>query len=214
MGAKKTSQISLKTVGIIGVMVLAVVFTTYASLRNTAFNSSARTPVDDKSYLNKGYGSARSTLKDSQGTVLGSVKLVQVNDSVEVKVDIKQGLTPGFHGFHIHSVGLCDAPLFTTAGGHWGLVAGQVQPNHTGDLPSILVNNDGTAETDFTIDKFKLADLFDTDGSSFIVHSGRDNFANIPTRYVANPDTTTYNTGDAGSRAACGVIVRNQDSRD
>jgi superoxide dismutase, Cu-Zn family len=46
------------------------------------------------------------------------------------------------------------------------------------------------------------------------VHAGRDNFANIPERYhsheedVFGPDSDTLATGDAGSRAACGVVQR------
>jgi Cu-Zn family superoxide dismutase len=32
-------------------------------------------------------------------------------------VDAK-GLPPGVHGIHLHTVGKCDAPGFTTAGGH------------------------------------------------------------------------------------------------
>jgi Cu-Zn family superoxide dismutase len=38
-----------------------------------------------------------------------------------------------------------------------------------------------------------------------MVHAGADNFANIPDRY-GEPDQTTLNTGDAGGRAACGVV--------
>ena len=51
-----------------------------------------------------------------------------------------------------------------------------------------------------------LADLV---GRALIVHAGPDNYANIPTRYAAGgPDATTLATGDAGGRAACGVIER------
>jgi superoxide dismutase, Cu-Zn family len=39
------------------------------------------------------------------------------------------------------------------------------------------------------------------------VHSGRDNFANIPERYApGGPDEMTRNTGDAGARIACGPV--------
>ena len=52
-----------------------------------------------------------------------------------------------------------------------------------------------------------LGDLFDADGSAFILHANADNYANIPTdRYDPDPDATTLATGDAGSRIACGVI--------
>ena len=39
-----------------------------------------------------------------------------------------------------------------------------------------------------------------------IVHGGADNFANIPTRYVPEPDAMTFATGDSGARIACGII--------
>ena len=45
-----------------------------------------------------------------------------------------------------------------------------------------------------------------------MVHGGRDNFANIPSRLLLGDrrplarDTATLGTGDAGARVACGVI--------
>ena len=50
-------------------------------------------------------------------------------------------------------------------------------------------------------------DLLDDDGTALMVHSDADNFANIPERYApegADEDSTS--TGDAGDRAACGVV--------
>jgi superoxide dismutase, Cu-Zn family len=63
-------------------------------------------------------------------------------------------------------------------------------------------------------DRFRLADLFDADGSAIIIHVGADNLANIPARYVQaatgtpGPDAATLATGDAGGRFACGVVTR------
>jgi superoxide dismutase, Cu-Zn family len=60
----------------------------------------------------------------------------------------------------------------------------------------------------FETDRFSVAALFDADGSAVIVHAGRDNFANILTRYhshtedVFGPDSATLATGDAGGRNA------------
>jgi Cu/Zn superoxide dismutase len=59
--------------------------------------------------------------------------------------------------------------------------------DHVGDLPSLLVNHDGTGELAFETDRFSLDDLFDHDGSALIVHAGRDNFANIPSRTRRTP---------------------------
>jgi Cu-Zn family superoxide dismutase len=152
------------------------------------------------------------TLRDADGGRVGWVSLRQHGDHVVVR-GFAHGLTPGFHGFHIHAIGLCegDAPdgPFTTAGTHFtgGLPA---HGDHAGDMPSLLVTSTGRAFSSFITDRFHLADLRDVDGSAVIVHAGRDNFANIPTRYtsagVPGPDATTLATGDAGLRTACGVI--------
>jgi Cu-Zn family superoxide dismutase len=113
-------------------------------------------------------------------------------------------LPAGFHGFHVHAVGQCDGD-FTSAGGHLN-PDGMVHSLHRGDMPPLLVNADGTAQATFLVDRLTLAELLDADGSAIIVHADLDNFAHIPTRYVAEPDMTTLNTGDAGGRIACGVL--------
>ena len=97
-----------------------------------------------------------------------------------------KGIAPGFHGFHVHAVGKCEGPAFTTAGGHFS-APGQTHRNHAGDLPPLLVNADGSASAAFETDRFVLAQLRDADGSALIVHAGPDNFANIPPRY-GTPD--------------------------
>ena len=147
---------------------------------------------------------ATATLKDASGATIGKVKLEQEGDNVALKVSV-EGVAPGFHGFHVHAAGACVEP-FTTAGGHYNPGAG-THSNHAGDLPSLYIDADGEGEARFATDRFVLDDLFDADGSAFILHAGRDNYANIPTdRYDPDPDTTTLNTGDAGSRFACGVV--------
>lgn len=151
---------------------------------------------------------ARAVLSDASGAEIGSVKLVQQGDVVEIKVKVAGAVSPGFHGFHVHTVGACIAP-FTTAGGHYNPAAAS-HSNHAGDLPSLYVDADGEAEARFATDRFALDDLFDADGSAFVLHAGRDNYANIPTdRYDPDPDATTLATGDAGARVACGLIKEN-----
>ena len=73
-------------------------------------------------------------------------------------------------------------------------------------MPVLLVNEDGTSRGTFQTDRFSLEDLKDADGSAVIVHAKPDNYANIPERYAPEPDADTLATGDAGSRAACGVV--------
>jgi Cu-Zn family superoxide dismutase len=148
---------------------------------------------------------ARADLHDAAGNDIGTVKLEQDGDVVKMKVEVDGSVSPGFHGFHVHSVGACVAP-FTGAGGHYN-PGGATHRNHAGDLPVLYVDADGESEARFGTDRFALDDLFDADGSAFILHANPDNYANIPTdRYDPDPDTTTLNTGDAGGRFACGVV--------
>ncbi len=118
-------------------------------------------------------------------------------------------LPPGFHGFHIHAVGKCEAgtPAFTTAGGHL-TVGTQLHPAHAGDQPVLLVLSDNTSDIRFATDRYTLADLLNPDGRAVIIHANPDNYGNIPTRYAPKVDATTQATGDAGDRIACGVVKR------
>lgn len=154
----------------------------------------------------------RVVMHDADGDRIGTVLLRQERKSVWVRATL-HSLTPGFHGFHVHQTGVCDPDAstgpFTTAGGHLA-AAGTHHGHHAGDMPSLLVMENGKARLGFATDRFTLADLRDGDGSAVMVHSDRDNFANIPTRYsvggVPGPDATTLATGDAGTRVACGVV--------
>ncbi|HTW16140.1 MAG TPA: superoxide dismutase family protein [Nocardioides sp.] len=149
---------------------------------------------------------------DVAGTRVGKVKMRQRGGVIEVTGTVGS-LTPGFHGFHVHTTGICDpaAPNgpFTSAGGHY-VGSGGSHGDHDGDLPSLLADEYGAARIWFTTDRFTLAELKADDGSAVMIHGGRDNYANIPTRYsaggIAGPDAATLATGDAGNRVLCGVI--------
>jgi Cu-Zn family superoxide dismutase len=152
---------------------------------------------------------ARAVLKDAGGNTVGVVRLSQEEDAVLVRA-VAESLPAGFHGFHVHSKGECTPP-FTSALGHFN-PGGTTHGAHAGDMPVLLVMDDGTAALRFKTDRFDVADLFDTDGSAIIVHALADNYANIPTRYHSHtedtlgPDSATLATGDAGGRIACGVM--------
>src|SRR5215216_2925002 len=78
---------------------------------------------------------AVATLVGADGTKLGKVVLFQWRRRVTVAGRVK-GLTPGFHGFHLHAAGKCEGPAFTSAGGHVA-TTGQNHGAHAGDLPSL-----------------------------------------------------------------------------
>lgn len=149
---------------------------------------------------------ARATILDASGTAVGNVTFsTGTNGKVEVRVKV-EGLVPGFHGFHVHTIGTCTAPDFVSAGGHFNPTSAS-HPGHAADMPVVLVNADGNGWARFRTDRYAIADLFDADGSAVIVHANPDNYANIPVdRYDPDPDATTLATGDAGSRIGCGVI--------
>ncbi len=154
-------------------------------------------------------------LTDAMGNDVGTVTLSTREDGVRVDARL-EGLEPGFHGFHIHDVGLCEADApdgpFTTATGHF-VGEGGTHGDHDGDLPSIYVKDDGTARLTVDLDTFTIDELTAGDGAAVMVHAGSDNFANVPDRYTSSesdqpgPDDMTNSTGDAGSRAACGVVA-------
>jgi superoxide dismutase, Cu-Zn family len=175
-----------------------------------------------------GDSDAKAKIKTTTGSTVGVAELEQEGSRVVVKISAS-GLTPGFHGFHVHTTGKCTNPdgtaNFALAGGHYA-GANTNHGEHVGDLPSLLVNGDGTARMRFTTNAFTIADLLAGDGSAFVIHDGRDNYANIGSRYVSNdaaqtgadystftghlytngPDLASLKTGDAGGRKGCGVI--------
>ena len=58
---------------------------------------------------------ARAQLKDAQANVVGSATLSELPGGVRLTLRVN-GLRPGEHGFHIHAVGKCEPPDFTSAG--------------------------------------------------------------------------------------------------
>lgn len=163
---------------------------------------------------------ATAELSDAEGEGAGQVEFYDL-DGGELDVEIlAENFEPGFYGFHIHGVGECEldseAPDdpeetgdFLSAGGH---LAGEDEeaehPEHAGDLPVLLVNEDGTGQMSLVTDRLNEELLLDDDGSAVIIHADEDNFANVPDRYLddGGPDDDTLSTGDAGDRLACGVI--------
>jgi superoxide dismutase, Cu-Zn family len=155
-------------------------------------------------------------LADPEGTEVGTVSFSEDDGGLEVSVEV-EGLPPGFHGFHVHAVGLCEPDSanpanpavtgdFLSAGGHLG--GGEADHGaHAGDLPTLYVDGSGAGSLTTVTDALTLEDLTDDDGSAVMVHADRDNYANVPERYApGGPDEMTRNTGDAGGRIACGAV--------
>jgi Cu-Zn family superoxide dismutase len=145
---------------------------------------------------------ATAELKDTSGNSIGVARLSERSNGVLVRLEVKN-LTPGLHAVHVHAVGKCETPAFTSAGAHYnpaGKKHGLKNPEgpHAGDLPNMLVAKDGSGWFEALTDAVTLRagpnSVFDADGSALIIHAGIDD-------YVTDP------TGNAGDRVACGLIV-------
>lgn len=136
-------------------------------------------------------------LRTAANEDVGTATAEEVAGGIRVTVDA-HGLTPGAHGVHVHTTGACDAPGFTTAGGHWNPGAtqhGSMNPMgpHAGDLPNLMIGADGRGSVTMTLTGGDYAGLMDADGSALIVHAGPD-------------DLKTDPSGNSGGRVACGIF--------
>lgn len=141
---------------------------------------------------------AVASLSTASGVAAGRATASETTAGLRVTIEAV-GSTPGSHGVHIHTTGRCDAPDFMTAGGHWnplGTKHGSMNPAgpHEGDLPNLVIGNDGRGTLAVTIPGGTLAGLLDSDGSAMVIHAGQD-------------DLTTDPSGNSGARVACGTFV-------
>ncbi|MFN7620854.1 MAG: superoxide dismutase family protein [bacterium] len=146
---------------------------------------------------------ATAVLKTTDGSDAGFVTAYRGPLGILLRVE-GRGWPAGWHGVHLHAVGRCDTPGFTSAGAH--VNHAEARPhgllNHAGgpdlgDLQNIWAGPDGTANAEVYLAGSGLGmqgmDLLDSDGLSFLVH--------------ANPDDhITQPIGGAGARIACGVF--------
>jgi Cu-Zn family superoxide dismutase len=114
------------------------------------------------------------------------------------------GLTPGAHGFHVHTNPDCGAGIKDgkvvpglAAGGHFDPEKtdkheGPKGKGHLGDLPVLMADASGDAKTPVVAPRLKLADLL---GRSLMIHAEGDNYSDAPKPL-----------GGGGARVACGVI--------
>lgn len=145
-----------------------------------------------------GHFRASAELHDASGAKAGTATAQEVKGGIKVTVNV-EGATPGVHGIHVHTTGKCEAPGFTTAGGHWnpGMKQhGMDNPMgmHAGDLPNITVGADGKGSESFTITGGTFEGLMDQDGAAIVLHAGPDDLKSDP-------------AGNSGGRVACGVFA-------
>ncbi len=146
--------------------------------------------------------SAEAVLKDKDGKQVGVATLIETAEGVRLAVTGYR-LPPGGHGLHVHAVGRCEPPDFTSAGAHFnpgGKQHGRMNPAgaHAGDLPNLVVAASGEGGLDVTTKAVTLSpgpnSVLDK-ATALVVH--------------ANPDDgKTDPTGNSGGRIACGVITK------
>jgi Cu-Zn family superoxide dismutase len=142
------------------------------------------------------------TLRDASGRTVGTALLTPATEGVQVVLQAS-GLPAGVHGVHIHQTGQCDAPDFTTAGGHFNPTSrqhGTQNPAgpHAGDLPNLTVDANGRGTLNavamgVTLEGEGANSLRKDGGTSLMVHATADDYRTDP-------------SGNSGARIACGVI--------
>jgi Cu-Zn family superoxide dismutase len=145
--------------------------------------------------------SIKIPLKDATGKQIGNAQLTELKKGVKVEIDVK-GLKPGEHAFHFHEKGVCSAPSFKSAGEHFTAEGKKhgfdvAQGPHSGDMPNLIVNKDGTAHSEVINTQVTLTEgpsaLLKQGGTSIVIHSGADDYESQP-------------SGASGDRVACGEI--------
>ena len=143
---------------------------------------------------------ATARLQPASGSkVQGQITFTQVGPNrVRVAGEVT-GHEPGMKGLHIHEIGDCSAPDAMSAGGHFnpqGAKHGATPAvGHVGDLGNLTFSDAGRATIDTTFEGLTLDRNAPNGivGRAVVVHMGTD-------------DLKTDPTGNAGGRAACGVI--------
>jgi Cu-Zn family superoxide dismutase len=149
---------------------------------------------------------ARASLVNGAGGSAGTATFRQGPLGVLIRVEAT-GLTPGWHGLHLHGVGQCEGPTFESAGSHvqhgaeavpHGLL--NADGNDAGDLPNLYAGADGRGFAEVFTTTASLVQggpgeyLLDADGAAILIHAGPDDHASQP-------------IGGSGDRVICGVVA-------
>lgn len=151
------------------------------------------------------------------GQAVGQATFTQTRTGVLIRLEFAEGaLAPGWHGVHLHQVGVCGdfAAGFTAAGAHIGAaervrhgLMHQTGPE-AGDLPNVFATASGSFGAEFVAPNVTMGSaliprtallperlpLLDLNGAALIVHAQPD-------------DHTTQPIGAAGARVACAALT-------
>lgn len=142
----------------------------------------------------------------NNASIMGTLSLAQTELDGSTRITgTLTGLAPNMMvGFHIHTYGDLGSECAST-GGHYnpfGLNHGgpDDEERHVGDLGLISADSVGTAVIDITDRLVSLNGVYSVLGRAFVVHMGEDDLGQ-------GGDDGSLATGNAGGRAACGIIV-------
>ena len=148
---------------------------------------------------------AIARLTNLEGKPVGAAEFAALNHGVLITFDLHD-LSPGAHAIHLHTSGNCDAKSgFTAAGPILTLIPGKQHGYlaeggpEAGDLPNQFAGADGHLHASVLTSGFGLGNgkrsIFDRDGVAIIVDARGDDYRTQP-------------LGNAGTRIACGVVMR------
>ncbi len=143
---------------------------------------------------------ASATINDVANTTVGTATFADTPAGLLVSISVS-GLGIGPHGVHLHAIGSCVGPGFTSAGPHFNpgnRLHGFLNPSgfHAGDMPNIVSPPAGVHKVEFILEGVKLTGrggLMDDDGAAIVIHGSGDDYSTDP-------------SGNSGGRVACGVI--------
>ena len=142
-------------------------------------------------------------LNNAQGQSVGTAELSPAAQGVSIKLNL-MNLPAGEHAIHVHQTAKCEAPGFTTAGGHLNPDMkhhGLQNPEgpHAGDMPNFTVAADGTAKATVVAPGITMGDdshsIFSNGGTALVIHEKADDMKSDP-------------AGNAGARIACEKIKK------
>ena len=145
---------------------------------------------------------ATGTFHLANGLPAGTAVITASGDRLTLTL-AATGLAAGAHGIHLHMVGKCETPGFSSAGGHLNPAGHQHGMNnpagsHLGDLPNLSIDSQGrgvlSAQIGGTLSEAEAV-LFDADGTAIVIHADPDDYKTDP-------------SGNSGERIACAVLKR------
>lgn len=143
---------------------------------------------------------------NTSGDMTGTVTFSEADGGVNLKIKV-EGLSPGYHGIHIHEYPICEGPDFKSAGNHFnpeGKEHGLMHPEgpHLGDLPNVEASDNGLVDVELMLSDATLLEgkksILQGEGTSLIITEDQDDGISQP-------------AGNSGARQICGELKKNNE---